>query len=150
MNLESTGPKTAAEVSTSKTPGPILTAPTDASSDNTASSQKPGTVACTQSDTPDKAAADTSVEFIKETPPTPSQEATALLVKRASETATTSTSAKMGHKTRKGILYVTCFFVPPLAVYLRCGANKDMGLNVLLTLLGWIAGVLHAMYLVSK
>ncbi|KAK4034749.1 hypothetical protein C8A01DRAFT_18515 [Parachaetomium inaequale] len=56
----------------------------------------------------------------------------------------------MGHKTRKGILYTTAFFVPPLAVYLKHGTNKHFGLNVLLTLLGWIPGVLHAMYHVSK
>jgi uncharacterized membrane protein YqaE (UPF0057 family) len=43
----------------------------------------------------------------------------------------------MGHKTRKGVLYTTAFFVPPLAVYLKHGTNKHFGLNVLLTLLGW-------------
>ncbi|KAK3294310.1 uncharacterized protein B0H64DRAFT_400364 [Chaetomium fimeti] len=57
----------------------------------------------------------------------------------------------MGHKSRKAVLYVTSFFVPPLAVYLRRGANnKHFGLSILLTLLGWIPGVLYAMYHVSK
>ncbi|KAH6632334.1 hypothetical protein F5144DRAFT_491391 [Chaetomium tenue] len=57
----------------------------------------------------------------------------------------------MGHKSRKTVLYITSFFVPPLAVYLRRGAHrKHFGLSVLLTLLGWIPGVLYAMYHVSK
>lgn len=43
----------------------------------------------------------------------------------------------MGHKTRKGILYTTAFFVPPLAVYFRRGTDKDFALNILLTILGW-------------
>ena len=44
----------------------------------------------------------------------------------------------MGHRTRKGILYTTAFFVPPLAVYFRRGTHdKDLALNIVLTILGW-------------
>ncbi|KAK4150509.1 hypothetical protein C8A00DRAFT_17975 [Chaetomidium leptoderma] len=56
----------------------------------------------------------------------------------------------MGHKTRKGVVYTTAILLPPLAVYFRRGANKDFGLNVVLTLLGWLPGVLHALYIVSR
>jgi uncharacterized membrane protein YqaE (UPF0057 family) len=45
--------------------------------------------------------------------------------------------SNMGHKSRKAVLYITSFFVPPLAVYLRHGTNKRFALSVLLTLLGW-------------
>ncbi|KAK3905960.1 hypothetical protein C8A05DRAFT_12274 [Staphylotrichum tortipilum] len=56
----------------------------------------------------------------------------------------------MGHKTRKGVLYTTAIMLPPLAVYFRRGTDKDFILSIVLTILGWIPGVLHAMYLVSK
>lgn len=44
----------------------------------------------------------------------------------------------MGHKSRKAVLYITSFFVPPLAVYLRHGTHGDrFYMSILLTLLGW-------------
>ncbi|KAL2190406.1 hypothetical protein L209DRAFT_750489 [Thermothelomyces heterothallicus CBS 203.75] len=151
MNAVATAPRAATEVLTPATPGSVPTTPTDGFSDKTTSSQQPDTTVCPQSDTPNKNATVTTAPPITESPPTPSQEVTSrLLLKTVSDPITASESAKMGHKTRKGILYVTSFFVPPLAVYLRRGTNADFGLNILLTLLGRIPGVLHAMYLVSK
>lgn len=39
---------------------------------------------------------------------------------------------------------------PPLAVALEKGAGKDLLINILLTLLGWLPGVIHAFYVNSK
>jgi uncharacterized membrane protein YqaE (UPF0057 family) len=43
----------------------------------------------------------------------------------------------MGRKTRKGVLYTTAIMLPPLAVYFRRGTNKDFGISVVLSILGW-------------
>ena len=49
------------------------------------------------------------------------------------------------------VLIILAIFLPPVAVYLKCGANKDFVINLLLTfLLFGIGGVIHALYLVTK
>lgn len=48
------------------------------------------------------------------------------------------------------ILYVIAFFIPPVAVLLRAGfCSSDFLLNVLLTLLGVVPGMLHAFYFIA-
>lgn len=82
---------------------------------------------------------------IVEAPATPSQDVTEYLLKTVAHAnnkakgakKSESTSFKMGHRTRKVILWVSSFFCPPLAVYLRRGSREDLGLNILLTILGW-------------
>ena len=51
----------------------------------------------------------------------------------------------------KVLLVILCFLLPPLAVFLKAGANKDFLINLLLTLftLG-ILGVLHALWFILK
>ena len=83
------------------------------------------------------------------TPADPNPDVTALIVKTgtaANLNAAASLHAAanpgplstMGHKSRKAVLYITSFFVPPLAVYLRHGSHGErFGLSILLTLLGW-------------
>ncbi|AWH74259.1 YqaE/Pmp3 family membrane protein [Dokdonia sp. Dokd-P16] len=39
---------------------------------------------------------------------------------------------------------------PPLAVALEKGAGKDLIINIILTLLGWLPGVIHAFYVNGK
>jgi uncharacterized membrane protein YqaE (UPF0057 family) len=39
--------------------------------------------------------------------------------------------------------------LPPLAVFLQKGLGKDFLINLLLTALGWLPGVIHA-FLVNK
>lgn len=49
------------------------------------------------------------------------------------------------------ILYIIAFFVPPVAVLLRAGfCSSDFLLNVLLTLLGFLPGMLHAFYFIAS
>ncbi|EAQ41461.3 MULTISPECIES: YqaE/Pmp3 family membrane protein [unclassified Polaribacter] len=40
--------------------------------------------------------------------------------------------------------------LPPLAVFLNKGLGKDFLINLLLTILGWLPGVIHAFYVNSK
>ncbi|EJD05635.1 uncharacterized protein FOMMEDRAFT_152964 [Fomitiporia mediterranea MF3/22] len=40
--------------------------------------------------------------------------------------------------------------LPPLAVFLDSACSVDFIINILLTILGWIPGILHAWYTISK
>lgn len=42
------------------------------------------------------------------------------------------------------------FFLPPVGVFLRHGLGGTFWLNLLLTILGWLPGVLHAFYVIGK
>lgn len=42
------------------------------------------------------------------------------------------------------------FLLPPAAVYIQFGANKYFWINCVLTLLGFVPGVLHAVYVMSS
>ncbi|KAI8869642.1 hypothetical protein GQ42DRAFT_123436, partial [Ramicandelaber brevisporus] len=46
-------------------------------------------------------------------------------------------------------LYVTGFFVPPLAVACRRGCGADLLINVGLWMLGAVPGIVHSWYIVS-
>jgi uncharacterized membrane protein YqaE (UPF0057 family) len=50
----------------------------------------------------------------------------------------------------QGVLYLSSLIMPPLAVYLKKGAKKEFGVNLGLTILGWVPGMLHALYLISS
>ncbi|QDV70086.1 Proteolipid membrane potential modulator [Rosistilla carotiformis] len=41
------------------------------------------------------------------------------------------------------------FFVPPLSVYMQFGIGKYFWCNVLLTMLGFVPGMLHAVYIMA-
>ncbi len=46
---------------------------------------------------------------------------------------------------------ILCLFIPPLAVYLKKGKiDNDFWINVVLTLLGGLPGLLHGLYVVLK
>jgi uncharacterized membrane protein YqaE (UPF0057 family) len=47
----------------------------------------------------------------------------------------------------KIVALIISIILPPLAVYLSKGAGKDLLINVLLCLLMWLPGVLHAIWL---
>ena len=48
------------------------------------------------------------------------------------------------------ILNLICaLLLPPLGAFLQVGASKHFFINILLCLLGWIPGVLHAIWLVA-
>ena len=50
----------------------------------------------------------------------------------------------------KLLLIIIAILLPPLAVFLKAGAGKDLLINILLCILLWVPGVLHALYVVSK
>ena len=47
-------------------------------------------------------------------------------------------------------LYVFALLLPPVAVLLKHGCGCAFFLNILLTILGWLPGVVHAWYIIGK
>ena len=48
------------------------------------------------------------------------------------------------------IRIIVAIFIPPLGVFLQVGLGKDFWINILLTLLGYIPGIIHAVYIIAK
>ncbi|MBD3376210.1 YqaE/Pmp3 family membrane protein [candidate division KSB1 bacterium] len=48
------------------------------------------------------------------------------------------------------LLILIAILLPPLAIYLKKGAGKDLLLNLILCLFFWIPGILHALYVISR
>lgn len=48
------------------------------------------------------------------------------------------------------IQVIASILLPPLGVFLTMGVSQALLINVLLTLLGWVPGVIHALWLISK
>lgn len=40
--------------------------------------------------------------------------------------------------------------LPPLGVFLEVGLSKHFWLNILLTILGFLPGIIHAVYIIAK
>ncbi|HBN74903.1 YqaE/Pmp3 family membrane protein [Rubinisphaera italica] len=40
--------------------------------------------------------------------------------------------------------------LPPVGVFLEVGLGKHFWINILLTLLGYFPGIIHAVYIISK
>lgn len=40
--------------------------------------------------------------------------------------------------------------LPPVAVFTQVGLGKQFWINLLLTLLGWLPGVIHAIWVIGK
>ncbi|RVX74178.1 hypothetical protein B0A52_02010 [Exophiala mesophila] len=47
-------------------------------------------------------------------------------------------------------LYFLAIFLPFVAVLLRDGCGANFFINILLCVLGWIPGVIHAWYIISR
>ena len=45
---------------------------------------------------------------------------------------------------------IASIVLPPLGVFMTMGVSQALLINVLLTLLGWLPGVIHALWLLSK
>jgi len=45
---------------------------------------------------------------------------------------------------------VTSILLPPLGVFLTVGIGSAFWINILLTLLGYIPGIIHAIWVISK
>ena len=52
--------------------------------------------------------------------------------------------------TNKILLIVLSLFLPPIAVFLKRGAGKDLIINIVLCLVFFLPGVVHALWLVTK
>jgi len=48
-------------------------------------------------------------------------------------------------------LKILCAIVlPPLGVFLQVGIGKDFWINIVLTLLGYIPGIVHAVWVIAR
>lgn len=45
---------------------------------------------------------------------------------------------------------ILAILLPPLAVFLRYGLGTAFWINVIFTLIGWLPGVIHAFYVLTK
>jgi uncharacterized membrane protein YqaE (UPF0057 family) len=58
-------------------------------------------------------------------------------------------AARFGHITRVDILFIiVSLVVPPIAVLIKVGFTAQFWINVLLTILGFIPGQIHALWVV--
>jgi len=48
------------------------------------------------------------------------------------------------------IKIIVSIFLPPLGVFLQVGIGKHFWLNILLTILGYIPGIVHAIWVIAK
>lgn len=48
------------------------------------------------------------------------------------------------------IRIILSVIIPPLGVFLQVGFGKDFWINVLLTLLGYLPGLIHAVWIIAK
>ncbi|KAF8338654.1 hypothetical protein F5887DRAFT_982256 [Amanita rubescens] len=54
------------------------------------------------------------------------------------------------HSGTNVLLYIIAIFIPPLPVFLKRGIGSDFWINILLWILGWIPGVIHAWWVIGK
>ena len=45
---------------------------------------------------------------------------------------------------------ICAIFLPPLGVFLQVGLRAPFWINILLTLLGYIPGIVHAVWIIAK
>jgi uncharacterized membrane protein YqaE (UPF0057 family) len=45
---------------------------------------------------------------------------------------------------------IFAFLLPPLSVFLSMGISQAFFINLLLTFLGWIPGIIHALWIINK
>lgn len=48
------------------------------------------------------------------------------------------------------LLVILAFLLPPLAAFLVVGLGGHFWINLLLTLLGWLPGTVHAVWLIAS
>ncbi|TNE62811.1 MAG: YqaE/Pmp3 family membrane protein [Alphaproteobacteria bacterium] len=48
------------------------------------------------------------------------------------------------------IRIIFAILLPPLGVFLQVGIGAQFWLNILLTLLGYFPGIIHAVYIIAK
>lgn len=45
---------------------------------------------------------------------------------------------------------IISILLPPLGVFLQVGIGKHFWINILLTILGYIPGIVHAVYIIAR
>ncbi|GGB27093.1 YqaE/Pmp3 family membrane protein [Tistrella bauzanensis] len=45
---------------------------------------------------------------------------------------------------------IVAVILPPLGVLLEVGLTKHFWINILLTLLGWLPGIIHAVWIITR
>jgi len=45
-------------------------------------------------------------------------------------------------------MYILAILLPPLAVFFESGCGGAFCVNVILTMIGWIPGIIHAFYII--
>jgi uncharacterized membrane protein YqaE (UPF0057 family) len=45
---------------------------------------------------------------------------------------------------------IIAILLPPLGVFLQVGISRSFWINILLTLLGYIPGIVHAVWIIAK
>ncbi len=45
---------------------------------------------------------------------------------------------------------IFAFILPPLGTFLEVGFTKHFWINILLTILGYVPGIIHALYVIYK
>ncbi|MBD1568738.1 YqaE/Pmp3 family membrane protein [Aliivibrio sp. S10_S31] len=50
----------------------------------------------------------------------------------------------------KLFLIILCVLLPPLGVFFAKGVGKDLLINIILTLLFWIPGMIHALWVTTR
>jgi len=45
---------------------------------------------------------------------------------------------------------IIAIILPPLGVFLQVGIGKHFWINIILTLLGYIPGIVHAVYIIAR
>ncbi len=49
------------------------------------------------------------------------------------------------------LIKIICgIFLPPLGVFLQVGIGKHFWINIILTILGYIPGIVHAVWVIAK
>jgi uncharacterized membrane protein YqaE (UPF0057 family) len=57
---------------------------------------------------------------------------------------------KCGEKEMEIVKIVCAILLPPLGVFLQVGIGKHFWINIILTLLGYIPGIVHAIWVIAK
>ncbi len=48
------------------------------------------------------------------------------------------------------IRIIIAILLPPLGVFLQVGLGKHFWINIILTILGYFPGIIHAVYIIAK
>ncbi|MGI4329231.1 YqaE/Pmp3 family membrane protein, partial [Klebsiella pneumoniae] len=59
-------------------------------------------------------------------------------------------SVKMSDSTADCIGILLAIILPPLGVFLKFGCKAEFWICLLLTLFGWIPGIIYAIYIITK